>query len=242
MKSNKKAPEVNAIWISRMSDYKQTENCFSSAQVIMNIKNMRREVMLDKHGILLPHIRIINQNLANNILLAEGRAARLFWKNFSSLLPSWCCFKSRIPGSKDMANHLLDIGYHHLTGIVKSIIEKYHISAALGVLHTARKTNSAPLAYDLVEMFRADIVETETLKFLRMKKRPLATISQRDISVFLFRINRRLEYAHFLREVKQCRPYRYYMEMQILKFIKAVNHKGIFYPIYLPLRHDGRCR
>ena len=51
---------MNAIWINRMYKYKQINVCFSSAEKIMNMKNERREVMLGKYGILLPHIRLVN--------------------------------------------------------------------------------------------------------------------------------------------------------------------------------------
>ena len=174
-------------------------------------------------------------------MLAEGRASKVFWKKFSSLMPILFGFNARKVKSSDIANRLLDIGYHHITSVVKQIFEKYDISSALGILHTAHSSNSAPLAYDIVEMFRADIVETETLKFLRMKKKQIEKLNQKDISVFLSRVNRRLDRRYFLNEFKQCHTYRYYMELQILKFIKAVNHKEIFYPIHLPSRHDTRC-
>ena len=232
---------MNAIWITHISAYKQTGNCFASAEKIMNIKNRRRELMLKKYGMLLPHIRLADYHDAQKIMLAEGRAAKLFWKQFSLLLPGWCGFRARMPGSNDMGNRLLDLGYHQITNATRKILEKYDISPALGVLHVARKSTSVPLAYDLVELFRADIVETEVLKFLRMKKRPMEKLSPKDIRIFLYRINRRLDRHYFIKSFKQCHTYRYYMELQILKFVSAVNHKEIFSPIHLPSRHDGRC-
>ncbi|HLD70513.1 MAG TPA: CRISPR-associated endonuclease Cas1 [Negativicutes bacterium] len=232
---------MNAIWITRISAYKQTENCFVSAEKIMNIKNQRRELMLKKYGVLLPHIRLADYHNNQAIMLAEGRAAQLFWKQFSLPLPSWCGFRARMPGSDDIVNRLLDLGYHQITNVTRKILEKYDISPALGILHVARKSTSAPLAYDLVEMFRADIVETEVLKFLRMKKQPMEQLRQKDIPIFLYRINRRLARRHFIKSFKQCHTYLYYMELQILKFISAVNHKEVFSPIHLPSRHDGRC-
>src|SRR3989338_10195470 len=184
---------TNAIWITHISAYKQTENCFASAEQIMNIKNQRRELMLKKYGLLLPHVRFANYHTVQEIMLAEGRAAQLFWKKFYVLLPRWCNFRSRKPGSDDTANRLLDIGYHQITNVVKKILEKYDTSPALAILHIARRSKSAPLAYDLVEMFRADIVEIEVLKLLRMKKRPFNILTTKDISVFLYRIKRRLD-------------------------------------------------
>ncbi|OGZ74101.1 MAG: CRISPR-associated endonuclease Cas1 [Candidatus Staskawiczbacteria bacterium RIFCSPLOWO2_01_FULL_38_12b] len=146
------------------------KNCFASAEKVLNLKNQRRELMLKKYGALLSHIRLKNYHTSQKIMLAEGCAAQLFWKQFSLLLPVWCNFRARNPGSNDIVNRLLDIGYHHITSVVKKILEKYDVSPALGILHVARASKSAPLAYDLVEMFRADIVETEVLKFLRIKK------------------------------------------------------------------------
>ncbi len=232
---------MNAIWITRISNYKNTKNCFISAEKIMNLKNQRRELLMKKYSVLVPHIRLTNNIDPQKIMLAEGRAAKLFWKKFALILPGWCEFRRRYPGSNDMVNHLLDMGYHHITNTVKKIFKKYDISSALGILHVARKSASAPLAYDLVEMFRADIVETEVLKFFRMKKRPLEKLSLKDIPIFLYRINKRLDHKYFIKQFGQCHTYRYYMELQILKFVKAVNHKEVFSPLCLPSRHDTRC-
>ncbi len=121
------------------------------------------------------------------------------------------------------------------------MLEQQEISPALGLLHVARNADSAPLAYDLVEMFRADIVDAEVLRFLRLKKKVLTTVEQRDIGHFLHEVNERLQRQHYLRDFKMCHVYRYYMELQILKFIKAVNHGEIFEPLHLPTRHDTRC-
>lgn len=141
----------------------------------------------------------------------------------------------------DIANRLLDIGYHHITAIVKKLLDGHDISAALGILHSARAADSAPLAYDLVELFRADIIDTEVLRFLHLKKKPLVMPTQQDIAHFLHEVNERLERKHYLKDFKMCHSYRYYMELQVLKFIKAVNHKQAFVPLYLPTRHDVRC-
>src|SRR5436309_2800812 len=155
---------MNALWLTRISTYQKTGNCFLSVEKIMNLKNQRRESLMQQYGVLLPHMRLVNHDTAQKIMLAEGRAAQLFWRKFSLLLPGWCDFRARYPGSDDMVNRLLDIGYHHITNLTRNILEKYDISPALGILHVARKSTSAPLAYDLVEMFRADSVEAEVLK------------------------------------------------------------------------------
>ena len=81
----------------------------------------------------------------------------------------------------------------------------------------------------------------EVLKIFRMKRRPVEKLCQKDVRIFLYRISRRLEHRYFIRSFGQCHTYRYYMELQILKFIKAVNNKEIFEPFHLPSRHDTRC-
>ena len=100
--------------------------------------------------------------------MEEARFSKKYWSEFGEILPSY--FTGRKPHNKDILNYLLDIGYHHLTNITKSLLVKYKIPSDLGLLHIARNTGSSPLAYDLVEMFRADIVDAEVLKFFRLKK------------------------------------------------------------------------
>ena len=110
----------------------------------------------------------------------------------------------------------------------------------LGIFHIARNSDSQPLAYDLVEMFRSDIVDAEVLRFLRLKKKKPEKIND-QISHFLYEINKKLDKKFYLKDFHRCHSYKYYMEVQILKFIKAVNHKQIFEPITLPQRHENRC-
>lgn len=175
------------------------------------------------------------------VLLAEARAAKQYWTALESLLPEWAHFEGRQPRRADIANQLLDIGYHHLTNKVRNILDERDVSPAMGILHAAHGASSAPLAYDLVELFRADVVDAETVRFLRMKKKP-QKFEQKYIPIFLKSTNKRLEKRHYLKNFKQCHTYSYYMELQILKFIAAVNHRTTFEPIHLPMRHESRCR
>lgn len=212
-----------------------------SAENIINLKIKRREFLLKKYG----HSSLVGyggtQNNFMQILLYEARAARYYWKKFSLLLPAWCNFPGRKARRQDIVNTLLDLGYHNLTYQVINIFKKYDIAAVPALLHVARHSKGAPLAYDLVEMFRADIVETQVLKFLRQKKRPLKTLRPKDIAIFLARINRGLEHKYFIKQFGYCQAYKYYMELQVLTFVKAVNHKTIFIPLRLPTRHESRC-
>ncbi len=231
---------MNALWISRLCAYKNTSLSLGSARRIIAIKIERENVLLKKYKRKTIQTNIRLKNSLNDILLEEARVAKSFWRSFSSLLPSYLDFPGRKARRSDIVNRFLDIGYHHLTNIVRGILDKYEIPGGLAVLHVPRTSKSSPLAYDLVEMFRSDIVETEILKFFRLKKKKINKI-EKDIPKFIAQINERLEKKYYLKNFKTCHSYKYYMEVQILKFVKAVNKKEIFMPINLPKRHESRC-
>ncbi len=84
------------------------------------------------------------------------------------------------------------------------------------------------------------MVDAEVLRYLHLKKKPIEDVDM-HIAHFLHELNERLARPHYVRGFKECLPYRYYMELQTLKLISAVDHKEIFKPIHLPDRHDSRC-
>ena len=223
-----------------MATYKTLPCSLETAKKLIEIKSARQARLLARYDRPFTKVNFENAHSIGAVMLEEARCAKKFWREFSSLL-SKTGFTGRHARSSDPVNHLLDIGYHHLTNETKKILEKYDIPMALGVLHSPRTAKSAPLAYDLVEMFRSDIVDAEVLKFFRLKKKLPIEVSNDSIPYFLHDINERLNRKFYLKDFKQCHTYLYYMELQILKFIKAVNHKEVFMPIYLPSRHESRC-
>ena len=229
---------MNALWITRMSNYKNSSICIETARQVVAIKIEREVSLLKKYRRSILATKIRNKSSIAEILLEEARMAKQFWREFGKLLYPKIVFLNRKPKSVDAVNHLLDVGYHHLTNVVKKILNKYNIPMDLGIFHIARNSNSQPLAYDLVEMFRSDIVDAEVLRFLRLKKKKPEKIND-QISHFLYEINKKLDKKFYLKDFHRCHSYKYYMEVQILKFIKAVNHKQIFEPITLPQRHEN---
>lgn len=233
---------MNALWIKNLCEYKNTTNAVFTAKTIIDLKIKRREIILKKYKLNRKFSKSKKLESIQDVLLYEARNAKNFWREFSYLLPSWCVFKTRVPHSEtDITNKLLDVGYHHLANEVKKNFIKYNIPTELGIIHVAGNSSDTPLVYDLMEIFRGDIVDTEVVRFLRLKKKPILKIKQKDISHFIYEINQRMNKKYFLKEFRRCQTYRYYMELQILKFVKAVNHKSVFSPIYLPSRHDNRC-
>jgi len=232
---------MNALWLNRISSYKHSAYCIKSVKRLIEFKIEKQGKLLKRYKKIAFVSNMIHVISIQDILLEEARAAKYFWRHFRNLLPAETDFKGRIPHAEDITNRLLDIGYHHLTNKIKSILEDRAVSPAIGLLHNARSTKSAPLAYDLVEMFRSDVVDAEVLRFLRLKKKMPISFKQKDVVRFLGEINERSLRKFYVKGFGTCQTYEYYMELQILRFIKAVNHNTIFEPLYVPTRHEDRC-
>lgn len=232
---------MNALWYTRMCAYKHSPEHIESARRIVAAKAIRQRALLRRYGRTLAASSLGGVETIQDVLLAEARAAKRFWSEFAKLIEPRADFRGRAPRGDDPVNRLLDIGYHHLTGKVLRLLEKLGIPSHLGLLHVAHTADSAPLAYDVVELFRFDTVDAEALRFIRMKKQRFERFSEADIPRFLHRVNERCKRAYYLKDFGQCHTYEYYMELQILKVEAAVNHRRPVEFIKLPNRHESRC-
>lgn len=211
-----------------------------SVKVILSLKAQRQYILMKKYKIIISQSNFETKNSINSILLEEARIAHTFWSNVRKIILERFLFAGRKQESGDVTNKLLNIGYHHLKNKINTILEKYNTSSEIGLFHSARDSKSTPLSYDLMEMFRSDVVDSEVLKFLRLKKKEFV-LNEKEISHFLNKINKRLEKEYYLKDFNRCHTYLYYMEIQILKLVKAVNYKQVFEPVCLPTRHENRC-
>tara|TARA_B100002051_G_C16725449_1_gene635024 strand:+ start:1696 stop:2418 length:723 start_codon:yes stop_codon:yes gene_type:complete len=231
---------MNALWLERMTSYKNSSFALETARVIIELKINQRSNLLKKYH--QPTFdAVYSATSIDQLLLYEARAAKHFWSRYKKLLPVWTNFAGRKPRDKDVVNGLLDIGYHHLSNKVSNLLEEKNVTPAPALIHVAQSAKSKPLVYDLMEIFRADLIDSELLRYLRLKKKPIALVTDEHVAHFLHEINERLDRRHYLRDFKQCQTYHYYMDLQITKFIKAVNHGGVYEPLHLPSRHDSRC-
>lgn len=235
---------MNALWLNRMSAYLHSDLRIASAKALVGKKIARETVLLKRYGRtgFSPEPSLQAASSIGDILLCEARAARHFWHEFRTLIPPESGFSARVPHAPDPVNRLLDIGYHHLANEVRKILNAHAIPTELGLLHVARTAKGQPLVYDLMELFRADIVAGETLRFIRLKKKRPFSFEPKDIPPFLARVNVRLSRRFYLAPFRSCRTYRYYMELQVLKLVRAINHREVFNPVSLPVRHESRCR
>lgn len=103
-------------------------------------------------------------NAKQKLFLSEAHAAQAYWKTFALLIgdPDW----KRVPRSRnDLANNLLDAGYHMLFQKIENLLRESGLAPEIGILHS--EDTSLPLVYDLAELWRQPLVDLAVLNFLR---------------------------------------------------------------------------
>lgn len=145
-----------------------------------------------------------------------------------------------MPHNKDTANTLLDIGYHTLAGIIQKKCEKLDIPTEVGLFHVAQSAHARPLVYDLMECFRAVIVDEPLLVFLRKKKQPLV-VDQTAISHYVHHLYEVLDRKYYHRNRRACVSLSYWIDLILLEFRSAVSERRPFSPDWMPARHETRC-
>lgn len=97
----------------------------------------------------------------------EGHAARAHFEAMAALLPpAWAFDGRRRRPPPDPVNVLLSFGYAVLQANMLTLVRLAGLNAHLGVLHTARAGGHA-LVSDLIEEFRAPVVDAVVLTLLR---------------------------------------------------------------------------
>jgi CRISPR-associated endonuclease Cas1 len=234
---------MNALWLNKILYYKNSTYLLKTCKNILSVKIDREIVLAKKYKKLLEKEGTLEEiKSLEELFLYEARSAKKSWKIIKELLPKEYGFKGRVQHGEDVTNKLLDIGFHHLATIVKKSIESHSIPPEIGFFHKAHSSKSTPLVYDTMEMFRSDIVVSTVLSFLRQKKKILKTLEQKDIAKFIYQINKKLEKKFYIKEFVVCQTYLYYIDLQILRLIKAVNSHTVFNPVVLPKRHETRCQ
>ena len=102
-------------------------------------------------------------DMRGTLLSIEGRAAKKYWQGIKLLLPAgWNWVGRQGRGARDPLNSALNYSY----GVLYSQIERAIILAGLdpygGFIHTDRPGKTS-LVYDLIEEFRAPVVDRTVL-------------------------------------------------------------------------------
>jgi CRISPR-associated endonuclease Cas1 len=99
------------------------------------------------------------EKLRLQIMGHEGVAAQLYWQEFRQLLGAKTKFTHRQhQGARDLINCLLNYGYGILYGRTWSAVLSAGLHPSVSFLHTPR-TDEPTLTFDLIEPFRAPIVD-----------------------------------------------------------------------------------
>ncbi len=101
---------------------------------------------------------------------SEGAAAALYWRAFAALVPPpWRFDKRQAHPAPDPVNALLSLGYTLLYQATAGLLQARGLNAHLGMLHTPGGSHLA-LASDLMEVFRAYVVDACVLKLLHTRQ------------------------------------------------------------------------
>lgn len=107
--------------------------------------------------------------LRGKIFGIEGSAAVSYWKMVKALIPSELDFTEREhQNAENPVNILLNYGYGILYSRLHTAISVAGLNPFISFLHAEQK-NKPTLVFDVIEMFRAPIVDRTILAFLRKK-------------------------------------------------------------------------
>ena len=167
------------------------------------------------------------------LLGIEGSAAQAYFRLFrGALRPPW-----DFPGRKrrpptDPVNALLSLGYSLLSQSLMSALELVGLDPYLGYYHTEKYGRPA-LALDLVEEFRAPLVDSLTLDILNhhvVAEKDFETdpadggvvLTSRGLRRYLRKYSERLESEFKSRELGRVISYRKLFEVQARRMARAV--------------------
>jgi CRISPR-associated endonuclease Cas1 len=232
---------MNAKWLAHLIEYRQSENHTYAVQLLLHQKITRQAVLAKRQKVGFAIPTTITETEDTKLRLVEARTAHTYWRAMAKILPKWCKWKGRVPHGVDIANHLLDIGYHALSLVIQKKCEALDIPTEIGMLHTAHSAKAHPLVYDLMEPFRVMMVDEVLVTFLHMKKRPIETVNQDVIQDFLHDVYAVLHQQYYHKDRKVCISLSYWIDLILLEFRGAVSEKRKFKPRWTPLRHETRC-
>lgn len=99
----------------------------------------------------------------------EGVFAGRYWQLFSMLLPENISFPGRKKrGASDLVNSMLNYGYGILYSMILHAINLAGLNPEIGFIHCSRNRRPA-LSLDLIEMFRAPVVDRTVVSLLNRK-------------------------------------------------------------------------
>ena len=162
----------------------------------------------------------------------EGQAARLYFAAYRAAFdPAWGFVNRNRRPPRDPINALLSLGYTLLTQNMMTALEVVGLDPYLGYFH-AETYNRPALALDLVEEFRAPVVDSLTLWLVNRRIlqpddfRPAESggveLTDTALRHYLLQFSRKLESAVLVRELGRKLAYRKLFEVQARRLARVV--------------------
>jgi CRISPR-associated protein Cas1 len=179
-----------------------------------------------------------------SLLGVEGQAARLYFGALRGAFnPQWQFDRRTRRPPKDPVNALLSLGYTFLGHALQAALEVVGLDPYLGFFH-AEKYGRPALALDLVEEFRAPLVDSLTLTLVNHKiltpddfeLEPQSGgyfLKHAALRLFLEHFSRRLEAQVLVRTIGRELTYRKLFEVQARKLAAVVKGES---EAYTPFR------
>lgn len=122
------------------------------------------------------------------------------------------------------------------------MIRKLYVPTELGFFHKAQSGKAHPLVYDFIEWMRPLVVDRTIINIIRKKKRRIDKIDKKFIAYFIFKIKKEFDREYYHKKLHYCITLDYWNDLILLSFIKSVNQKNVFKPLFPSLRHETRCK
>ena len=164
----------------------------------------------------------------------EGQAARVYFAAYRAAFdPAWGFTKRTRRPPRDPINALLSLGYSLLTQNMMTALEVVGLDPYLGYFH-AETYNRPALALDLVEEFRAPVVDSLVLwvvkqrilgekDFMPDKESGGIVLSDRGLRDFLLQFSKKLESERLVRDVGRRLSYRKLFEVQARRLARVIS-------------------
>jgi len=174
----------------------------------------------------------------------EGNAARIYFGALADMLPAEWAFdgRTRQPPA-DPFNAMLSYGYAMLFSTVSHLIRQRGLDPHIGYLHALRDRHAA-LASDLMEEFRALIVDTTVLQLVFSNHVKPADFTQEETGFcrmnnetrkrLIHALERRLntEITHPIAHLKM--DYRRAIRYQVHHLAQVIQDRSVYQPFVLP--------
>lgn len=234
---------MNAKWLEKFAEYRNTKNGFVLSQKIIYQKIFYQfKIVKDLENGEKYLNKVFLLNKKQDLLLLEARAGKEYWKKFGLLLNNKAVWVGRSTHMPDVINNLLDIGYHYLVNYLVRIFKECDTPTELGILHKAQSKNAKPFIYDFMEWLRPFVVDKNLITFLRKKKNQLQEIEESDIKKFLFLIKKNLNKDFYNRKLKYCIGLDYWIKLLVLEIRGAISQNREIQLFFPSLRHETRCK